>query len=90
MPFHLQLIEDRKKQQQQQRESSVSESNAPVNLEEPAKKQTPFLDLLIEKQKIFKFSDTELRHEVDTILMAVSNHSTVLFANHLNNVLSHR
>ncbi|KAK6635661.1 hypothetical protein RUM44_000915 [Polyplax serrata] len=64
------LIEDRKKQQQQQRESSVSESNAPVNLEEPAKKQTPFLDLLIEKQKIFKFSDTELRHEVDTILMA--------------------
>ena len=30
-----------------------------------------FLNLLLEKQKIYKFSDVDLRYEVDTILMAV-------------------
>ena len=30
-----------------------------------------FLNLLLEKQKIYKFSDVDIRYEVDTILMAV-------------------
>ena len=59
------MIQERKKKMALENQRESFEING------GGERKMNFLNLLLEKQKIYKFSDVDIRYEVDTILMAV-------------------